>query len=226
MRSIPLFLLAMSLMAETDLDRSKWELVQEGAVPGRARPMLLFEKGDYVLRVCNTMRGKATVEAGKLKAGGGPSTLMACPGELGDLETALRNAIVKNSAFAINGDRLTLSGEGGPVYEFRRVPMPPADAATKFIYVASTKKECTGVTKMECLQIRDTKDVAWRLSSIPIVGFDHVPGIEYRLRLKEEKIAHPPADAANVRWYLDAVIEQTVVDRTAADAYQTQRLKR
>ena len=76
---------------------------------------------------------------------------------------------------------------------------------------------------MKCLQIRESKDQPWTLSYTNIVGFEHVPGIEYRLRIKEDRVPHPAADAPSVIWYLDMVVEQTVVDRKAADEYEASK---
>ncbi|RBH43745.1 hypothetical protein C3F00_038780, partial [Pseudomonas sp. MWU13-2860] len=44
-------------------------------------------------------------------------------------------------------------------------------------------------------------------------GFKPEPGIAYRLRLKEFKVANPPADASSIRWVLDMVVEQEVVSK-------------
>ncbi len=66
---------------------------------------------------------------------------------------------------------------------------------------------------MTCLQIRDKPGERWQLHYGGIEGFRPQPGIEYRLRIIEEKIANPPADASSIRWTLDQVVEQRVVRR-------------
>ena len=73
---------------------------------------------------------------------------------------------------------------------------------------------------MKCLQVRESKDEPWMLNYTRVIGFEHVPGIEYRLRIKEDKVEHPVTDGPSVLWFLDAVIGQTVVDRAAAEAYE------
>jgi heat shock protein HslJ len=120
----------------------------------------------------------------------------------------------------LDGDRMTLTGDGKAAWVFKREQMASKNATTKFIYVAAFTKDCMGVAPMKCLQVRGSKDQPWGLEYSGVIGFEHVPGIEYRLRIKEDKVEHPVADAPSVLWFLDAVIEQHVVDRAAADAYE------
>ena len=64
---------------------------------------------------------------------------------------------------------------------------------------------------MQCLQVRDSPEQAWRLHYGEIAGFTHELGIEYRLRILEDEVPNPPADASSKRWFLDLVVEQRVV---------------
>jgi hypothetical protein len=126
---------------------------------------------------------------------------------------------MSSPTFLLAEDRLTLTAGDGAHWIFQREPLPSKDAKTKFIYVAAFTKDCMGVGPMTCLQVRDSKDQPWTLHYSGIVGFEHVPGIEYRLRIKEDRIAHPAADSSAVVWHLDAIVEQSVIDRQAADGY-------
>jgi heat shock protein HslJ len=103
---------------------------------------------------------------------------------------------------------------------FRQELIASKKAKTKFIYVAATKQHCVGMFPTECLQVRKSKAEPWTLLHWGVEGFEYVPGIEYHLRIKEDQVAQAVADQASVVWYLDAVIEQTVVDPTAADEYR------
>lgn len=69
------------------------------------------------------------------------------------------------------------------------------------------------VAPMTCLQVREKESDPWQLHYFGIAGFEPQPGIEYRLRIIEEKVKNPPADASSIRWTLDQVVEQRVVGR-------------
>jgi len=111
------------------------------------------------------------------------------------------------------------SGRQSSQWVFAREPLPSPNATTRFIYVGPFLKDCTGTAPMKCLEVRDDNSQPWRLHYARIIGFEPVPGIEYRLRLKEDHVARPAADASAVVWYLDSIIEQKVVDREAAEQY-------
>ena len=64
---------------------------------------------------------------------------------------------------------------------------------------------------MTCLQVREQESDPWQLHYSGIADFEPQPGIEYRLRIIEEKVKNPPADGSSIRWTLDQVIEQRVV---------------
>lgn len=192
-----------------DLENTKWKLVQAG--PGAT---VGFKNGSYHLKVCNGISGGFRIDAGKLIGEPGISTMMACADDVMKLEKELTTLFASSQPFRVAGNQLTVGA-----LKFERVAIASKEAVTRFIYVASETKDCTGVARMKCLQIRENKAEPWRLHYSGIVGFEPVPGIEYRLRIKEDKVARPPADGSNVVWYLDMVVEQTVVDRAAADAW-------
>lgn len=69
---------------------------------------------------------------------------------------------------------------------YRAAHKPAADAPRKFIDVAAETKSCMRVAPMICLQEGDP----WQLQYSRIIGFEPQPGIEYRLRIIEEKVSH------------------------------------
>jgi heat shock protein HslJ len=77
------------------------------------------------------------------------------------------------------------------------------------VLVAHFRSPCAGVGPMECLMVRTTTDEEWQLHHTPIEGFEHEPGFEYRLRIREEAVEDPPADASSIRWVLVDVLEKT-----------------
>lgn len=215
-RALPFVAGLAVLIAQTpnSLDYTKWRLTEvrkaEVALPKERPVMLTFIDGNLSAQACNVMRSSFKIEGGKLVIGPMASTQMACP-EPENLDQPLAN-LLTNARYQINGNQMTLTGEDGGEWVFEKVPMASKNATTKFIYVASETKDCSsGAGKMKCLQIRETKDAPWRLNYNPIRGFEHQVGIEYRLRIKEDVLANPPQDASKYVWYLDMVVEQTVV---------------
>lgn len=79
----------------------------------------------------------------------------------------------------------------------------------KVIYVAAETSPCTGVAPMTCLQVRDAPSAPWTLHYSSIEGFEHQPGVAYRLRVRMTPVANPPADAPSVRWSLVEILDQT-----------------
>jgi heat shock protein HslJ len=87
----------------------------------------------------------------------------------------------------------------------------PAESGStvKTLQVAPSRIACTGVAPQMCLQVRETADAAWSLLYEEIAGFDYVPGYLYEIRIKEEAVANPPADASAIRRTLVAILSKT-----------------
>lgn len=201
-------MLGVAAMAQTDpLDNTRWRLD-----PAQGKATIQFQSGRWSAKGCNHLGGAYKIQGARLVGTQGMSTMMACPPPMENIDRMLSSLLSENQSFRIEGDTLTLKSAKGE-WKFAREPMPSKAAATKFIYVSAEKKPCTGGAPMECLQIREDKDGPWRLFYGKIIGFEPEPGIEYRLRIKEDKIANPAADQASVVWYLDLVVEQKVVER-------------
>jgi hypothetical protein len=93
---------------------------------------------------------------------------------------------------------------------------PPVTAAApvgieKTFFVAAERKPCTGVGPMECLQVREAADRPWQYFYSDIEGFTFEPGFDYELRVREEKVANPPADGSSLRWTLVRVVSKRAV---------------
>jgi len=196
------------------LDHTKWILREAPAgitVPPQCRWSVLFDKGRVSLTACNTHNGAYNTEVDRLVVGRLASTMRACLPDVTELEKALLNAVTGKPQYRVDGSDLTLASPSG-TWRFAKEPLPSDQAVTRFIYVASETLPCTaGVMKTNCFQIRETKDEPWRLNYTPIIGFDFHPGTEYRLRIKEDRVANPPADGSSVVWFLDLVVEQRLV---------------
>jgi len=88
------------------------------------------------------------------------------------------------------------------------------DVVEKVVYVASEVRPCTaGVARTTCLQVRETESQPWELHYFGYEGFEHKPGVEYRLRVRGAPVANPPADASSVRWSLIEILDQKPAQR-------------
>jgi len=198
-----------------------WDLVEWSGrtLPEGAKLRLDFdaESGRFSGTTgCNRTGGAFKVKGSALRFGNGKggfaSTLMACPEPAMSMERAYVDALGAVTRYKISGDRLVLRTAKGATLTYRAAHKPAADAPRKFIYVSAETKPCMGVAPMTCLQVREKEGDAWQLHYSGIVDFTPQPGIEYRLRIIEEQVKNPPADGSSIRWTLDQVIEQRVVN--------------
>lgn len=179
--------------------------------PDTARITLRFDAERIsVSSGCNRGAGTYSVAGGSLVAPALATTRMACIGPFEQWEPAFFKVLASKPAITRDGPDLVLKSADGEM-RFRSMPVPSASAVKKFIDVASERKPCSGVAPMECLQVREDATAPWRLHHGEIVGFTHVPGTQYRLRILEDRVPNAPADAPSVRWFLDLVVEQRLV---------------
>lgn len=179
--------------------------------PDASKARLTFEAERLGVRSgCNTGGGAYRIVEGKLIAERIASTMMACPPPLDAFERGLFALLQAQPVIAVADDELVLeSGEHRA--RFQRAATPSTSARTKFIYVASERKACTGVIPMQCLQVRERPEQPWSLFYGNIEGFEPEPGVEYRLRILEEDVPNAPADGSTLKWWLDLVVEQKIV---------------
>lgn len=69
-----------------------------------------------------------------------------------------------------------------------------------------------GATLQPVLLCKTDDDASWRALYGGIEGFEFEPGYEYRLRVKTEQVANPPADGSSVRYTLLAEVSKTSAD--------------
>ena len=105
--------------------------------------------------------------------------------------------------------------------DIRIAAVAPVEAAAsagieKTLFIAPERKPCTGVAPMECLQVRESPDLAWQYFYSEIEGFTFEPGFDYELRVREEKVANPPADGSSLRWTLVKVVSKRAALPTPA----------
>jgi heat shock protein HslJ len=84
-----------------------------------------------------------------------------------------------------------------------------AGSVLETLQVAPWRVECTGVGPQMCLQVRGSSDRPWTLLHDEIAGFDYEAGYVYEIRVREDAVANPPADASAVRRTLVAILGKT-----------------
>ena len=210
------------IATDAQLQASRWELIKW---PGHVIPhgdngepvILNFSNEKGQGRVsgrawCNNFSAPYTIRgADKLSIVQAVTTRMACPEHQMKFEADFLEKLQAVNNFKITGPLLTMQTLDGQTLTFHTREKVGAAAKTKLVSVASEKAPCTaGVMKTTCYQIREDKKQPWQLWYGNINGFKPEPGIEYRLRILEEKIANPPADASSIKWTLDMIVEQEV----------------
>ena len=83
------------------------------------------------------------------------------------------------------------------------------DSIFRTLQVAPSRVECTGVGPDVCLQVRESPNAPWTLLHGAIEGFAYEPGFLYEIRIREEAVANPPADASSIRRILVSVVSKT-----------------
>jgi len=86
---------------------------------------------------------------------------------------------------------------------------PAGGPVEKTIYVGPRQVDCVGVAPQKCLLIKENPEDDWTMYYDSIQGFDYEPGYEYELRITEEEIENPPADASSIRWTLVELVSKT-----------------
>lgn len=83
------------------------------------------------------------------------------------------------------------------------------EAVEKIWYVGPEKVPCTGVAPQTCLQVKENISENYSLFYDNIEGFCYSPGYEYVIRVMEESVENPPADASSKKWTLVEVMSKT-----------------
>ncbi|SMC23535.1 Heat shock protein HslJ [Andreprevotia lacus DSM 23236] len=154
---------------------------------------------------CNRFMGGIRYMDSTIKLGPLAGTRMMCiQNEVATIEHAVLATLDKVSSFGLNPQQhsVVLRGAHGELVSLQR-----RDGVEKELSVAPQKVGCSGVGKMECLQVRSKDSEPWTLLYQQIEGFESKPGVSYRLRVREEAVANPPADAPATRLILVDILE-------------------
>ena len=121
------------------------------------------------------------------------------------MRNAFHSAAVALAAFAA-----TACGSSAPAVGPTAVSLEGTTSGVlKTLQIAPSRVECTGVTEQSCLQVRESAEGQWTRLFEEIVGFDYEPGYLYEIRIKEEAVANPPADASSIKRTLVSILSKT-----------------
>ena len=91
-----------------------------------------------------------------------------------------------------------------------------AQIKTEILIVADQKISCTGVTKMECLQVKRLSEEKYSLFYDNIERFNFVAGFFYVLEVQVTTVRNPAADASKFKYRLRKVLARVKVEENAA----------
>ncbi|HEY9317824.1 heat shock protein HslJ [Achromobacter deleyi] len=224
---------ASDILAQTSWDLARWTQPGGGlrTIPhpsSGSRPLtvtFIHDRGSPRMSGfagCNQYNAPYTVANGQLIVQANPvATMMACAAQNMALERAFLDGLTRITATSLdntnNPQRMTWVLSTGDTLDFGRRVDPVAGGQagpTKLVYVNSERVPCNaGAGRTLCYQVRDSAAQPWQFWYGDITGFNFQPGIRYRLRVVEVADPNPPANGSSMRWVLDAVIEQEIVNR-------------
>ncbi|RPE80049.1 META and DUF4377 domain-containing protein [Vulcaniibacterium tengchongense] len=222
------------------LEAYRWQLRDARDARGRrlealfadpARPLRLdFGAGRIaVANACNRIGGAYRLDRDRLRIERLQSTLMACADpKLGALDREIAGRLEAAPRFALAGGEpptLTLTTPAGETLRFQGEATPetryggPGD--TVFLEVAAQRQPCPHplIRDMQCLRVRELQHDAqglrrgageWAPLYQEIEGYAHQPGVRNVLRVKRYRVPDPPADAPDVAYVLDLVVESEI----------------
>ncbi len=86
------------------------------------------------------------------------------------------------------------------------------EGVEKTVIVGPELVECEGAGPQMCMLVKENPEDDWQLFYDQIEGFEYEPGYEYVLRVREETVENPPADASSLRWVLLEMMRKTPVE--------------
>lgn len=184
-----------------------------------------------LLNGCNQMGAAVTSKDGALEVGDITSTLMACADDrLMRFDAAAAKALHGQQTWSLremDPPTLTLTNPAGDVLVFAGERTAETryggPGETVFLEVAAQTTPCHHplIPDKQCLQVRELRydDRGIRTGTSgdfkyfydQIEGYTHQPGIRNVLRVKRYTVPNPPADASNLAWVLDMVVESETI---------------
>ncbi|QLG87706.1 META and DUF4377 domain-containing protein [Chitinibacter bivalviorum] len=154
---------------------------------------------------CNQYRG--TLKSSPLSVGAVAATRKMChdPSVM-QLEQNFLSVLGKASKLErVAAGEIVFRDAENQSLRFKILPSKPVE---KIIWIGPEKKPCSaGVMKTECLQYKSSAAAEWFNFYGQIEGFDWHAGSTYKLKVLEDKIPNPPADASAIKTTLIEILE-------------------
>jgi heat shock protein HslJ len=173
-------------------------------LPNNKVPTLTISRGGKISGFAGCNQYHATLKASPVAIEQVATTRKMCAAEAMGLEQAFLAALGKVNALErqANGG-LQLSTSGQELLQFKPVNKP----VEKVIWLAPEKRDCVaGVMKTQCLQYKASAKGEWLNFYGEIEGFTWEQGKSYKLKIRQEQIANPPADASSIKTSLVKVL--------------------
>ncbi len=186
-------------------------------VPLGTEAIANFDNGGLIGSTgCNNYRTTSEVSETHLNVSDQiASTRKACPPPLDELEAQFLAALAGAQKYRLNeAGALEISYANNLGWGLLR--LVPAPDSERVVYVAPEQVDCVGVAPQRCLQVRNHPREPWQNLYQSIEGFEYEPGYRYRLRIAEQPVVNPPADAPDRRLLLVEMLERTPIE-TAGD---------
>ncbi|OTG90269.1 META and DUF4377 domain-containing protein [Acinetobacter sp. ANC 3813] len=226
--------LAVSVLHQQNADKTLAAYEWSANTPNAPKPLVLRFSDDNRLSIstsCNSMAGSWKIENNQIVTGALMSTQMACPdnamkqeGVAAQLFQDRKAPFVLNLKDAQNPTLSIVNTQGEPlVFTGKMTPETKyqTQGETIFLEISPETKECTGVAKQNCLQVREIKyaengvktqvDKDWTLFYDQIEGFTHTSKERQVVRIKRYEIKHPAADQSKYAYVQDMIIERETV---------------
>lgn len=200
------------------LENTSWQLITLGkSQPLTPKPITLtFSENNRLAGSsgCNRYMGGFSIQGEQFSITSPlGSTRMACPETVMKQENEFLKALAAAKSYEINAkEELEIQysdGKQNQVLRFAPVKASSTKETEKIIYVNNKTVPCTGVGKLDCLQVKESLNSNWQFYYQQIEGFNYKPGYLYKLRVREEVIPNPPADGSSRKWILVEVMEKT-----------------
>ncbi|GHD61039.1 META and DUF4377 domain-containing protein [Jeongeupia chitinilytica] len=157
---------------------------------------------------CNRFMGQIEYGNKPLKVGPLASTLMACiQNETATYEHAMHQVLNGAKSFSLANGKLVFSNDAGNLISLVRAEAAAPAGVERVLEISPERKTCSGVGRMECLQVREPGAADWQLMYFGIEGFEPQPGVGYVVKVREERVENPPADAPNRKLILIETLE-------------------
>lgn len=194
------------------LDGTRWLLLHAQSSAHEPqfglRVILQFNANHLSLRTgCGTTTAAYEIHAGVLQVGELTRAVHPCAEDHKRFDRALLTALSARPIVKRSSNELFLETNDARL-RFAAEPGPSAKAAAETIEVAARRKACMGMVPTMCLQTRTAGTQLWQVFYGMMLDFDPQPGIQYQLRVLEEPVANPPADAPSTYTFVDALLSE------------------